>query len=128
MKAFESLIFDPAQCRQEVAELRLAHQNPILDEKRQILPFFLSASALGVRRLHGQDLKDYDRIAFSIRSSAISPAISLSATRAKCIFHRVRGCRADELVHPGGKRATGDGRRLQHECSQIIDWYYKVMA
>src|SRR4051794_13517061 len=66
MKAFESFHFEPTRCRKEVAELRrwLA-RNPILDEKRQILPFFRQRRQLSAFvASYGQDLDDYDRIAF----------------------------------------------------------------
>src|SRR5579871_3098996 len=66
LKAFESHRFDPTRCRKEVGELRqwLA-QHPILDEKRQILPFFQQRRQLSAFvASYAPDFDDYDRIAF----------------------------------------------------------------
>jgi hypothetical protein len=131
MKAFDSLIFDPAQCRQEVAELRqwLA-QNPILDEKRQILPFFRKRRQLSAFvASYGKDLNDYDRIAFEypLFGDFTCDLVVGDSARNAYSFIEFEDAGPTSWFIQGGKRVTREwSSRFEHGYSQIIDWFYKL--
>jgi hypothetical protein len=131
MKAFESFRFDANRCRMEVAELRQwLTRHPILDEKRQILPFFqrhrqLSAFVASCDR----DLNDYDRIAFEyplFGDFTCDLVVGDSTRNAYCLIE-FEDAGPTSLFIQRGKRATRDwSPRFEHGYSQIIDWFYKL--
>jgi hypothetical protein len=131
MKAFESLIFNLTRCRKEVAELRqwLA-QHPILDEKRQILPFFRQRRHLSAFvGSYGQDIDRYDRIAFEyplFGDFACDLVVGDFARNAYCLIE-FEDAGLTSLFLQRGKRATREwSPRFEHGYSQIIDWSYKL--
>jgi hypothetical protein len=131
MKAFDSVRLDKTRCRKELAELRqwLA-QHPILDEKRQILPFFRQRRQLAalVASCAG-DLKDYDRIAFEyplFGDFTCDLVVGHSARGAYCLIE-FEDAGPVSLFIKRGKRVTRHwSPRFEHGCSQIIDWFHKL--
>src|SRR5262249_37769518 len=131
MKAFKSFRFEAKRCRKEVAELRkwLA-QHPILDEKRQLLPFFRQRRQLAafVASCAG-NLKDYDRIAFEyplFGDFICDLVVGHSARNAYCLIE-FEDAGPVSLFIKRGKRVTREwSPRFEHGCSQIIDWFHKL--
>jgi hypothetical protein len=131
MKVFESLVFDPRQCRNEVAELRqwLAH-HPTLDEKRQILPFFRARRHLSAFVASSTSIVDrYDRIAFEyplFGDFGCDLVVGDSARNAYC-FIEFEDAGPTSLFVQRGKRVSREwSPRLEHGYSQIIDWFHKL--
>jgi Shedu protein SduA, C-terminal len=131
MKAFQSIHFDANRCRKEVAEFRrwLA-QHPILDEKRQILPFFRRRRQLAAFvASHDRNLDDYDRIAFEyplFGDFICDLVVGDSARNAYCLIE-FEDAGPTSLFLERGKRVTRDwSPRFEHGCSQIIDWFHKL--
>ncbi len=131
MKTFDTLVFDPLRCRQEVAELRqwlAAH--PVLDERRQILPFFRARRHLSAFvASYNVDLGNYHRIAFEyplFGDFTCDLVVGDSAQRAYCLIE-FEDAGPTSLFIQRGKRATRDwSPRFEHGYSQIIDWFYKL--
>ena len=129
MKTFESFRFDSTGCRKEVAELRqwLA-QHPILDEKRQILPFFRQRRQLAAFVAScDAALKVYDRIAVEyplFGDFTCDLVVGDSARNTYCLIE-FEDAGPTSLFIQRGKRATRDwSPRFEHGHSQIIDWFY----
>ena len=131
MKAFETLVFDPIRCRQEVAELReWLVRHPVLYEKRQILPFFRARRHLSAFiGSYGQDVDCYDRIAFEyplFGDFTCDLVVGDSARGAYCLIE-FEDAGPTSLFIQRGKRVTRDwSPRLEHGYSQLIDWFHKL--
>jgi hypothetical protein len=130
MKIFESLDFEIAQCRQEVAGLRnWLNANPTLGEKairdvfrhRRQLSAFIASSSPNMNR--------YDRIAFEyplFGDFTCDLVVGDSAGGAFC-FVEFEDAGPQSLFVRRGKKATREwSPRFDHGYSQIIDWFHKL--
>jgi hypothetical protein len=131
MKIFELLVFDPAQCRKEVAQLRTwLGKHTELDEYKQILPFFRKRRHLSAFiGSYSPNVIRLDRIAFEyplFGDFACDLAVGDSVKHSYC-FVEFEDAGPNSLFTQRGKKATREwSARFDHGYSQIIDWFYKL--
>jgi hypothetical protein len=131
MKTLESFQIDPRRCRKEATQLRrwLA-QNPALDEKEQILPFFRGhrqVAAFGGS--YGRILNRYDRIAFEyplFGDFTCDLIVGDSARHVYCLIE-FEDAGPTSLFIKRGKKVTREwSPRFERGYRQIIDWFHKL--
>jgi hypothetical protein len=131
MKTFDALIFDPTRCRQEVAELRewlAAH--PILDERRQILPFFRARRHLSALvASYSPELDRYNRIAFEyplFGDFSCDLVVGDSARSAYCLIEFEDAGPTSVFIQRGKRVTRYWSPRFERGYSQVIDWFHKL--
>lgn len=131
MKTFESVNFDRKRCIEEVSALRKwLGRNAVLEERKQILPFFRKRRFLSAfLGSYGRDLISFDRIAFELSlfgDFACDLVVGDSARNAYC-FIEFEDAAPNSLFVKQGRRATREwSSRFDHGFSQIIDWFCKL--
>lgn len=130
MKQFEPHVFDPNKCRKDVQALKkFLASSPALKE-HDILPFFRArrhlCAALGFMNLWNghADLLAWEYDLFG--DFACDLAIGDSATKSYC-FIEFEDAGPKSLFVQRAKKATREwSARLDHGCSQVIDWFHKL--
>jgi hypothetical protein len=131
MKTFQTVPFDLARSRKEFADLRtLLGNNPSLEERKQVLPFFCERSQLSLFcGILGRNLANADLVAWEydlFGDFACDLVVGDSVKRAFC-FIEFEDAGPNSIFERRGKRALRDwSSRFEHGYSQVIDWFYKL--
>lgn len=131
MKTFDRLVFDPAQCLQEVTELgKWLERRPQVEEKKHILPFFRKRRQRSAFiALYNSNVIRLDRIAFEyplFGDLTCDLVIGDSVKKAYCFIEFEDASPSSVFVKQGKKATREWSSRLDHGFSQIIDWFYKL--
>lgn len=131
MKNFEPISFNYSLCEFEVAEFEhLLETKSILKENEDILPFFREhkqiAALCGVlsRAIDKPDLVAWE---FDLFGDFTCDVVVAHSTKKAFCFIEFEDANPKSLFVRKGKKATREWSvRLDHGCSQIIDWFYKI--
>lgn len=131
MKEFEEIIFDPAQCRVEVAALRkLLQSKRNLEERKDILNFFKKRKQLSAFiGAFAPSIGLADRLAYEFPFMGDFAADVMLGNKEKGIFCAIEfeNARPDSIFIKVPKKATKEwSRRFEHGFSQLVDWFYSL--
>jgi hypothetical protein len=131
MKQFEQVDFDFRRFRREAAERRaLLRRNPVLQERRQVLPFFRKRRQLSAHcGYYHPVITRPDLIAWEydlFGDFQCDLVVGDSEKKAFC-FVDFEDAGPDSVFQRRGRKATREwSRRFDHGYSQIVDWFYKI--
>lgn len=131
MKTFQPLTFDPVRCRKEAREFqKWLARRPLLDEKKHILPFFQKRQHLAALiGAYNPNVIRFNRLAFeyALFGDFTCDLVVGDAMKHSYSFIEFEDARPNSLFVKQGKKATREwSPRLDHGCSQIVDWFYKL--
>jgi hypothetical protein len=131
MKQFDSLQFDSARCREELAEFQnLLAAHPDLKESQDILPFFRARRHLSVFiGSRDPDISRFDRIAYEydlFGDFTCDLVVGDSVTRTYGFIEFEDAAPGSLFVQRGVKATPEWAPRFEHGYSQIIDWFCKL--
>jgi len=131
MKTLDPIVFNYDRCRSEVEELRgLLAANPVLEEGKDILPFFRARPQLSVFcGINNPNIVAFDRVAWEydlFGDFSCDLAVGDSVTKAYCFLEFEDAGPRSLFVQQGQKATREWSPRFDHGCSQVIDWFYKL--
>ncbi len=129
MKEFDTIVFDPARCRQELDQLRtLLTSKPELSERDDIQPLFKSCPQMAAfigTAIPG--IGPATRLAYEFDvfgDYAADLVIGNWETKTFCAIE-LEDARPNSVLHKTDSRAMKEwGRRLDHGFGQLIDWFF----
>jgi hypothetical protein len=130
MKNFEEHAFDLTACRNEVLELRELLRRPVLKEQEHIRPFFRRRRHLSALcGLYNPGIARFDRLAweFPLFGDWSCDLVVGDSVKETFSFIELEDAGPNSIFVWQGKKSTREwSPQLDHGCSQIIDWFYKL--
>jgi len=128
-KEFEKISFDAAQCRAEAQELRvLLAGNPVLEERKDILPFFKQRKHLSAfLGLYHPEIVRYDLVAHELPlfGDFVCDLVAGDSKNKAYTFIEFEDATIDSIFIK--KKATPDwSPRFERGFSQLVDWFFKL--
>lgn len=130
-KTLEVVVFDPVQCRTELAELKeLLDAKESLKERSDIQPFFKKRRQLSAFiGTYAPEIGPDPLIAFEfpfLGDFSADLVLGNRDTNAFCIVEFEDGT-PDSIFKKAGKKATTEwSPRFEHGFSQLVDWCYTL--
>lgn len=130
MKTFETIRFNPHQCRQELESFRsLLSRNGQLSEKKDLLPLFIKRKHLTalLGTLH-PSISNMDRIAheYDLFGDFTCDFVVGDSERNAYCFVEFEDARKSSVFSQGTRPTSKWGSRFEKGFSQIVDWAYKL--
>jgi hypothetical protein len=129
MKSFQSILFDPSKCREELAEFsRLLDTNAELEE-RMIVQFFRDRVQLsGSLGLINPNVQSVDRIAFEypLFGDFVCDLVVGDSTSLSYCFIEFEETGPRSVFVERNRETPEWASRFEHGFSQIIDWFWKL--
>jgi len=131
MKTLEPLHFDSKLCRKELDEFKeLLDNNPTLDERKDVLPFFRNRQHLSAFiGSYIQGLDNFDRLAFeySLFGDFYCDLVVGDSEAGCYCFIEFEDASPTSIFEQKSKKATLEwSSRFEHGFSQIVDWFWKL--
>ncbi|RDU38683.1 DUF4263 domain-containing protein [Neobacillus piezotolerans] len=131
MKQFLPLSFDPQKVQEELELFgKLLAENPELDEKKHILPFFNKninlSNFIGIIDANMNFPNKY-AFEFDIFGDFKSDLVIGDSTNNNYLFIEFENAKSNSIFKKNGNKATLEwSYRFEHGYSQIIDWFWKL--
>lgn len=131
MKEFETVRFDPEQCLRETLELRdwLA-ANAILEERKDVLPFFKARKQLAVfLGSYHPDIARFDQVAHEMPlfgDFICDLVVGDSKSQAYAFIEFEDAAPGSLFVNKPGKVTPEWSARFERGFSQFVDWFFKL--
>jgi Domain of unknown function (DUF4263) len=131
MKKLEEIVFDPTQCRREIAAFqKLLQSKAQLEEREDIQKFFKKRKQLSAFiGTYATNIGLADRLAYEFPLVGDFAADIMLGNKAKGIFCAIEfeDGKPDSIFTTVPKKATTEwSRRFEHGFSQLVDWFYSL--
>jgi hypothetical protein len=131
MKTLEEIVFDPAQCRREIAAFKkLLQSRAELAEREDIQKFFKKRKQLSAFiGTYATNIGLADRLAYEFPIVGDVAADIMLGNKAKGIFCAIEfeDGKPDSIFTTVPRKSTTEwSRRFEHGFSQLVDWFYAL--
>jgi hypothetical protein len=131
MKTLEEIVFDPAQCRREIAAFKkLLQSKAKLEEREDIQRFFKKRKLLSAFiGTYATNIGLADRLAYEFPLVGDFAADIMLGNKSKGIYCAVEfedGKPDSIFTSVPRKSITEWSRRFEHGFSQLVDWFYAL--
>ena len=131
MKTLEEIVFDPAQCRREIAAFKkLLQSKAQLEEREEIQKFFKKRKQLSAFiAIYASGIGLADRLAHEFPLVGDFIADIMVGNKDKGIFCAIEfedGKSDSIFTKVPAKSTTEWSRRFEHGFSQLVDWFYAL--
>jgi hypothetical protein len=131
MKKLEEIVFDPTQCRREIAAFKkLLQSKARLEEREEIQKFFKKRKQLSAFiGTYATNIGLADRLAYEFPLVGDFAADIMLGNSDKGIFCAIEfeDGKPDSIFTNVPKKSTTEWRRrFEHGFSQLVDWFYSL--